>query len=335
MLRGDDARERLLARLNGIRRLVLLGDVIELRQDPVRQALAAAAPVLRAVGRALGSDAEVVIVPGNHDHALLTPWLARRGAGQAPALGLETAVDWQDGEPLARVAEWLAPARVRVRYPGLWLRSDTYALHGHYGDRHTTVPMFERLGAGVLARLVGEADGAPARAEDYEAVLAPMYALVHGLAQARRPGLGPGSGPSARTWRAMNGSGRARRVLLRAAVPLAVVALDRAGLGPLRADFSGSALRRAGVAACAQVVARLGIDAPHVVFGHTHRAGPLPGDERGEWTAATGTQLLNTGCWVYERAFLGSRPERSPYRAGFAAAVGDAGPPELVNLLDP
>ena len=41
-----------------------------------------------------------------------------------------------------------------VAYPGVWLREDVYALHGHYSDLHATVPTFERIAAGAMARFV-------------------------------------------------------------------------------------------------------------------------------------------------------------------------------------
>ena len=56
---------------------------------------------------------------------------------------------------LERIAEWAAPARVRVAYPGLWVRPDVYATHGHYLDCHLTVPTIERLSVGVMSRLLG------------------------------------------------------------------------------------------------------------------------------------------------------------------------------------
>ena len=126
-------------------RLVLLGDMLELRHGPVavrvgRRRTRCCAELGAAVG-------EVVVIPGNHDHALLRGWLERRDPDSP--LGLESAVDWDRREPLGSLVEALAPARVRVAYPGVWLRDDVYAIHGHYGDRHTTVPMFERLGAGA------------------------------------------------------------------------------------------------------------------------------------------------------------------------------------------
>ena len=101
-------------------------------------------PVLKAVGDVVGRDREVLIVPGNHDHMLLRAWFERRACASAPPpLGLESEVEWREEEPLAAVAQALHPARVRVLYPGVWLRSDVYASHGHYGDRHNTAPIME------------------------------------------------------------------------------------------------------------------------------------------------------------------------------------------------
>jgi hypothetical protein len=83
-----------------------------------------------------------------------------------------------------------------------------------------------------------------------------------------------------------------------------------------------------------EVVGRLEVDASHVIFGHTHRAGPLPHDERSEWRAPRGAAVLNTGSWIHEPTWIGADPKRNPYRPGFAAVVGEEGPPELINLLD-
>jgi hypothetical protein len=252
-------------------------------------------------------------------------------------LGLEALVEWDSREPLGAVVRALAPAQVRVAYPGVWLRDDVYANHGHYLDRHHTVPIIERLGAGLTVRVAGEPVGGPARAEDYEAALGPMYAWIDAVAQGG--GLrGSGSDGSfqVRAWRALSGSvGRSgvRQRAMATAFPAVVAALNRAGIGPLRSDVSAAELRRSGLRAFAEVVARMGVPAgTHVIFGHTHRAGPLPDDDRSEWG-----RLLNTGSWVHDRLWLGDSPAESPYRPGFAAIVDDdgtPGPPELVNLLD-
>jgi predicted phosphodiesterase len=333
VLEDAAARAALSDRLREVDRLVLLGDTVELRRGSLRQALAAALPVLSELGTALGADGEVVIVPGNHDHRLLGPWRERRAAtdGQ-PSLGLQTNVEWSAGEPLEILAGALHPARVSASYPGLWLRDDVYAIHGHYLDLHITVPIMERLGAGLMRRLLRAPDpGAP---EEYESVLGPMYAWVDSVAEA---GAGTGLGLQGRVWSRLQGPPRRRNLRQHATaalVPAAVLAMNRLGLGPLRADLSGPELRRAGLAAFAEVLQRLDVATDHVIFGHTHRAGPLPGDEPAEWSAGAGAAMLNCGSWVYAASFLGRSPRESPYRPGFGYLVGQEGPPELVNLLD-
>jgi hypothetical protein len=319
--------------LAGVDRLVLLGDVLELRHGPLRDAVADAVPVLRALGAAVGPEGEIVVVPGNHDHGLLRGWLERRDSGGS--LGLESAVEWDPREALGAVVSALAPARVRVVYPGVWLRPDVYAIHGHYLDRHHTAPIIERLGAGLTVRLAGEVDGGPRRAEDYEAALAPMYAWIDAVAEGGGlRGSGRDGSFQVRAWRAVrrdHGGGGLRRRGLGVAFPLLVAGLNRAGLGPLRPDVSPVELRRAGLRAFHEVLERLAVPADaQVIFGHTHRAGPLPNDDRGEWG-----RVLNTGSWVHDPAWIGDSPGDSPYRPGFATIVGDSGPPELVNLLDP
>jgi hypothetical protein len=335
VLRREPERAALVARLRDFDRLVLLGDTLELRHGPLRDALDAAAPVLRELGSAVD---EVVVVPGNHDHALLRGWLERRDP--AP-LGLESSVEWDSREALGAVVGQLAPGgrgRVSVAYPGVWLREDVYAIHGHYGDRHNTVPILERLGAGLTVRVAGEPAGGPARVEDYEAALAPMYAWADTIAQSGGLRVGGGGSFQIAAWQTLNGGAGRRRLRSRAmalGLTAVVASLNRAGMGPLQADVSGVALRRGALAAFSEVVTRLGVPAGHVIFGHTHRAGPLARDDRSEWGATGGTRLINTGSWVHEPRFVGDDPLGSPYRAGFAAIVGDDGPPQLVNVLDP
>lgn len=323
--------------------------MIELRQGPVRDALAAASRVLPALSEALGADREVVIVPGNHDHHLLDGWLARRAAdAPPPPLAPETDVAWAEHEPLAALARALAPARVRVCYPGVWLREDVYASHGHYLDRHTTFPIFERIGAGAMGRMLGVPLQEIRVPDDYEAALAPLYAWLHAVAQrrGRAPATEPGSSAAEddaeiRMWRALGaGASRGgfdawlRRQALKLAVRGAIAALNRAGIGPLDAEFSHRALRDASLTALGNVLESLHLTPSHAIFGHSHRAGPLAADEPAGWTTPAGTQLLNSGCWVREPAFIGRDVTRSPYRAGFYVELRDGEPPELRNALD-
>jgi hypothetical protein len=335
-VRRPQLRAPLVEALDGVRRLVLLGDALELRQGPARDAIAAARPLFAEAGAALGAEGEIVLVPGNHDHALVAPWLERRRRdGVPPRLGLAQTASWEGDDLVAALAAAAAPARVTLAYPGIWLREDVYATHGHYLDRHTTVPTFERLSAGVMGRVVGPLPERDAGPDDYEAALAPIYAWSYALAQQADEEATGTQGVSVRVWRTLAGDGHRplRRRALAALFPLGVVALNRVGIGPVRADISGAALGRAGVRAMGEAVDRLGVRAAHVVFGHTHRAGPGPADDPAGWTAPSGARLLNAGCWVYERHFLGPEPYASPYWPGHAVRLGDDGPPALVRLL--
>jgi hypothetical protein len=298
--------------------------------------MAAAAPVLRALGAALGADAEVVLVAGNHDHRIVAPWLERRmEADVPPPLSLSERTT-PDATPLAAaIAEALAPARTVVDYPGTWLRADVYALHGHYLDRHVTVPSFERLAIGALARLVGRPVAEADTPDDYEAVLAPLYALLDAVAARSLDGAGTRhANASVKAWQMLNSSARhpLKGALLAGAVPLGVGALNALGLGPVRADLSGAELRRSGLRAIVDALTTLGVRAGHVVFGHTHRAGPGPGDDLGEWVLPDGTRLLNSGCWVHD-PLAGDADPQSPYRPGAAVIVDGGAEPRPVRLM--
>jgi hypothetical protein len=309
--------------------LVLLGDVLEMRQGPVSAALAAAEEPLRAIGAAMDGGV-VVVVPGNHDHGLVRPWL-----DEVAEPGLAERVEPAAASPAAEaLAGLLAPARIEFAYPGVWLRDDVYATHGHYLDVFTTIPTFERVGAGLMVRLVGapEPGAAPA---DFEAVLAPIYAWIESAAHRARPGRrAAGAGRAGDVWAALAGPGRRplRARALAAGFPLAIAAINRARLGPLRADLSGPGLRRGGLAGMREAAARLGIAAPHLIFGHTHRTGPLPGDDVAEWTTET-TRLHNAGSWIYAPGFVGRDGAAGPYWPGGAVEVADDGPPTVRRLL--
>jgi len=340
VLRRPELRAPLIARLrDGIDRLVILGDALELREVPVHVAAAVAEPFLREAGEALGPGGEIVLAGGNHDHNLVAGWIETQLMQREPhTMGLEHRIEPAEAGPIpVSLAEAAAPAALRFAYPGLWLRDDVYALHGHYLDLHTTVPTIERLAAGAMARIVAPIPER-ATADDYEAVLAPMYAWMFALAQRSRDGVVRASSrSSARAWVALAGEGRrarpARAAALGAGLFGAVKALNLAGVGPVRAELSGAALRRGSLAGMGEVLRRLGVDAPYVLFGHTHRSGPWPSDDPAEWRAPTGSRLINTGNWIYQRHFLSDRDGEGPYWPGMAVLVEASGPPRLERLL--
>lgn len=340
LLRRPELRRPLLEALDGVDRLVILGDAVELREAAHRDAAGIAGPFFADVGQALGAGKELVLVAGNHDHGLVAGWIdGRLETEPSGFLGLEQRIEPGEAGPLAtRLAEQAAPARMSLAYPGVWLRDDVYAIHGHYSDVHTMVPTFERLAAGAMARWVVRLPDQDATADAYEAVLAPLYAWMHTLAQRAEHGaMTAGAGASARAWVTLAGDGRRRRPLRAAALgagyAAAVAALNRAGVGPIQRDLSGRALRRGGLLGMREVLRRLGVRAPHVLWGHSHRSGPWPRDDAAEWTTQAGSRLLNTGSWVYQPHFLTGTPNQSPYWPGTAVRLDGDGPPELVRLL--
>ena len=207
------------------------------------------------------------------------------------------------------------------------------------------MPRVECLIAAAVERFAtGVGPEGPQAAADYEAILAPIYALSHAVAQnarahppARRNNL------SRDVWRiaATDGDGRLpdrlrRRFVGQLAIPAAVAAVNAVGLGPFSAELTPTELRAAGLRAIATVADRLGIADAHVVFGHTHRAGPLPADDASAWTLPGGGTLTNTGSWVDEAHFTASDGPSNPYWPGRIAWVhAGGGPPSLETVIEP
>jgi hypothetical protein len=352
--------------VEGADRLVLLGDLVELRERPLAQALEVARPLLEAIGRGLAGR-RVVLVPGNHDHALAEPWLARlRLNGEELPSEAEWPVGIEDGAA-GRIAAWMPDVEMTLAYPGLRLRPDVYATHGHYLDLHLTVPRLESIAASAMGRLTG-LDKAAASASEYETILAPLYAFYAGLAQgtsaralarggslsrdvwqlvsdgrardaAREPAADAAATPAANSPAANPPATRAgaravatRFLLGRVTIPGAVGALNLLGLGPFRATLTGEELRRSGLLAMARVAEVLAPGTEHVIFGHTHRPGPLARDDAAEWTTLSGTRLWNSGCWLHEGAFVRTGRD-SPYWPGTVLTLVDEDTPRIENVL--
>lgn len=331
--RDPGVRERLVEVLGAADRVVLLGDALELRERPLAQALEVAQPLIAALGSALAGRT-LVFVPGNHDHALAEPWLARlRLDGEELAPDGDWRVDPGDGA-MGRLAAAMPEVELRLAYPGLWLRPDVYATHGHYLDLDLTIPRLESIAASIMGRLTGRGRNCTSAA-GYEAVLGPIYAFYERLADGARPqALSRGGTLSRTVWRHVTGERPAGRVLLgKVAIPGAVAALNQLGLGPFRAELTGAELRRAGLAAMARVADALAPQAEHVVFGHTHRAGPLEGDDLAEWTTLSGSRLWNSGTWFHESAFIQDSDLDNPYLPGTVLTLEDEGVPRLENAL--
>ena len=169
--------------------------------------------------------------------------------------------------------------------------------------------------------------------------MAPIYAFYAGLAAGRlRRGAGARRRPCrASVWSRATGNGRrsSRFVLGRVTIPAVVATLNGLKLGPFSAMLTGQELRRAGLLAMARVADVLAPDAEHVLFGHTHRAGPLPGDDAGgvddarRHPALEQRQLAPTSA-----AFVKGTDEQQPVLARHGRAGSRRGrPPRLENAL--
>jgi UDP-2,3-diacylglucosamine pyrophosphatase LpxH len=306
---------RLVEAVGDVDRLVLLGDIVELMQRQPQRAMAIAEPVLRAVGERLGAEGEAIIVPGNHDAQLARAFVRATGRALTPDSTIEPGAS----PALARMASWLAPARVRAHYPGVWLSERVWATHGHYLDRHLLPESAFGIARGHLGRLPRrgavpidyELAGGPSLTR-LESVLTqwlprPLAALVEDLAELVRAATMP----------------RVPRILF------------HPRLAPLTAMFLGLQMRRASIPAMARVVHRLGVEAEYVVFGHVHRLGPLAGDRPLEWEGPSGRpRLVNTGSWVYEPLLLHRATPPHPYWPGGAVILDDDQEPRAIGLLD-
>jgi hypothetical protein len=315
VLRRPETLDALLAALDDVERLVLLGDVVELLERRPPQALEAAEPVLRRLGSGLGTEREVIVVPGNHDAELIRPWLRARGV--PPALDAPVPLDATPA--LASVASWLSPARVHVSYPGVWLGEAVWATHGHYLDRHLLPESAYGVARGLLGRL--PADGAAP--VDYERAGGPSLTRLEGLLARWLPRpLALAFDDLTEVMRAATMPGIPQRLLSRR-------------MAPLTARLLGTQMRRASIPALARVVHRLGADADWVVFGHVHRCGPLAGDDLEEWRGPGGRpRVLNTGSWVYEPLLVHRASPPHPYWPGGAVLLEDGHDPQPLGLLD-
>jgi UDP-2,3-diacylglucosamine pyrophosphatase LpxH len=335
VLRDPATRSILLGEIAGADRVVLLGDVVELRGQPLGVAMAHARPFFEELGGAIG-ETEVIISPGNHDHHLAEPLLDALSLDDEGALELEQRHDPSPG-PTDQIDVWLGAAQLQIAYPGVWLRDDVYATHGHYLDAHLALPRAECLAAAVRMRTAG-APPNPATPDHYERVLRPLYGFAYAVAQSRPARAGGRRGPSEAAWKLLSdgarGATRGHKLAFgaaRASFPAGIWALNRLLQSDFESDISPAAIFQGGVVAATEMAARLQLDGVHVITGHTHRGGP--GADEAEWPLAGGGQLHNTGSWVFSTVF--HHPGRPPnsYWPGTVTWLEDDDPPRRVQLL--
>ncbi|MGE4425797.1 MAG: hypothetical protein AB7G37_05010 [Solirubrobacteraceae bacterium] len=366
---STDALDRFLDALDGVGTLVIAGDLLELRHGPARRILGRARPALRAIGVRMGAHRRILLLAGNHDHALVRPWIDRRRlAGEE--LGPTDAAAPADVSPLAvAVADALGPAAVRIAYPAAWIVppagpepvgasgrapasgrpaattaagvaspaacSGVLVTHGHHQDAIWRLPTIERLLAGVVARTHGQTQDATRTVDEFERLLRPAYGWIEGIAEyTERDRQARSQRTSARIWDLLRDGRGVRGRAARIAVPAAVRAARRAGLGDLATRLDVDLLRREGLEGVATVVHRWGLRPRHLISGHTHHAGPLAAALPDEWCTADGTHLWNPGAWVWEGTSLsGPIDDREhPYAPGGAVRIAADGTPRIVRV---
>ena len=301
--------------------------------------------------------------PATTTTLLVSRWLARaRGRAAPEPLGLEQRSAREASPMLGADRAVLAPgARRASPTRACGCATDVYATHGHYLDCHLTVPTLERLGVGAMGRAART--GPPARsprADDYEAVTAPIYAWRDAVARRRADRATPATDAP----RVQRGWARASAACERASGGRATVgtrgsAARGCARGALRArvarsrsrwrrstrrararcEPSISTRRAAPRRACARWArwsSACGSATRHVVFGHTHRAGPLAGDDAGaEWRRTpNGARLRQRGLLgLQPRSSSRDVPARAPTGRERACSSRTTGPPVLKRLL--
>ena len=327
VLRRPAIREILFEGLAAADEIVLLGDVVELREQPLRDVLEIALPFFEELDEALPGK-RVTLLAGNHDHQIVADWLEDLRLADTP-LGLEQRTTADHSRIAGAIAGRMPSTTLELAYPGVWLRPGTYAHHGHYIDVHMSIPRLEAIAVAATARATGGFPPGPHAPDDYEVAMSPLYAFAYALAQgssrARRV---LGMDLSRKVWRRIDTRRDLRtRALTGVGIPSAVWMLNRAGMGPFEAKINGPALRQSGLDAMTRLIAAIGLDAREVVYGHTHRPGPFANDTN--WDA----RLFNSGSWLYEPNLLGTTAGQSPYWPGTAIFIEDDKPPELRSLL--
>ena len=188
VLTWPEPLRRLLAGLEGVDRLVLLGDSVELLEGATAQAMETARPCSRR------SAAGWATAPGDPRPRQSRPAADRRmdpssggGAGdRRRGPGSTRRRCW------AMSPRWLSPARVRVRYPGRVVADRVFATHGHYLDRH----LLPVSAFGITRGLLGQS---PARDQRRSTTSAPAGRRSPGWRRAYAPLPGPG-GRWSRIW---------------------------------------------------------------------------------------------------------------------------------------
>ena len=332
LLRRAELRAPLIEALRGADRLVMLGDGLELREAPHRDAAALAGPFFAEVGAALGPGRRAAVLAGNHDHGLVAGWIdARLQSEPSGFLGLSRAGRAGRGRAARRAAGGARRARRGWRSPTRACGCATTSSRST-ATTSTCTRRCRRSSGWPRARWRAGSCGCRSRArgpDDYEAALAPLYAFLHQLTQRsdhaavqRRRGrvrarVGRDGGPRAR---APSGPRRgARHRLRRARSPRST----RSGSGRSTATSRAPRCGAAGCAGSARCCG--GSGSPRRTCCSGTRTAPARGraTTRPSGDARPARGSWNTGSWVYQPHFLSRRAERVALLAGHRVVIED------------
>ena len=287
LLRRAELREPLLAALEDVDRLVLLGDVLEMRDGPAHEALAAARALFEALGRSARHRPR-----GRHRPRQPRPRAHRAVARGAPAGARRPAARARAGRepaeasPLARdPGEWLAPsagARSPTRACGCATTSTRPARPLPRRPHHGALLRAHRRRASSSAGCAAAPTRAPP-AEDYEGSSRRSTRCSTRRPDRAREGPRPVCGASGRACGACSsataGAARSAHIALGTlGFPAAICRAQprRARAAAVRAVGRRAAPRRPG-RRWARSSAASTSPAAHVIFGHTHRTRPVAG----------------------------------------------------------
>ena len=346
--------------LDGIDHVVLLGDILDLRFQQLEEALITATPFLAMLGDVLreAEHPRVTYIPGNHDHHYAVRLIETEQERAIEAGGSYTfqqviaPPDFFLSRQLAHIIGY--PIAIRFAYFFDMLDSSEGPIlltHGHYLDLHLGAAP-ARLLSLVQAAITAAGQQVEELSPDlYEAILRPQYEVLHWIGQSPGGGqiqsriyerLRGGAPPSTRLSQLRRAAlRRAASVGSRVGVALAETLANRL----IKGGISLTSLAREAQAeetihafnlSLAVLEPYLPTGMRYVVFGHTHRPGPLEDDLLDRWTVQVHGQdtiVMNAGSWLYDSGKarrIDYRPQRWP---GTFVLIPDQGPPRLVEAL--
>ncbi|HLW01340.1 MAG TPA: metallophosphoesterase [Ktedonobacterales bacterium] len=348
--------------LDGIDHIVLLGDILDLRFQQLEDALLLATPFLTMLGDALGQarHPRVTYIPGNHDYhyaVRLIETEQERAIEAGEPFSLRQIVappDFFLSRQLARIIGNGVDVRFVYFYDMLESsEGPIFLTHGHYLDLHlgaAPARLLSLLQASIAAAGQTVTELSP---DLYEAILRPQYELLHWIGQS------PGGGQiQSRIYERLRGGAPPRRTPLRQIRRAALRGAASVGgrVGVALAETLANRIVKGGLSLTSparDAQAEVTIDAfnlsleelepylpqgmRYVIFGHTHRPGPLEEiDTLERWKVNMRNQetvVMNCGSWLYDDGKarrLDYRPQRWP---GTFILVPDQGPPRLVEVL--